>query len=69
MYTKFLFLSLGAENLGLEGIIQRVFSYLRHTCKLEILSCLSDFMTCCERFNVYSEAPYLSFGTLKEHKI
>ena len=31
------------------------FSYLRHKHKLLILSHLSDFMTCCKRFNIYSE--------------
>ena len=30
-------------------------SYLRHKHKLLILSCLSDFMTCSERFIIQSE--------------
>ena len=38
-----------------EGIIWHDCSYLRHKHKLLILSCLSDFMTCSERFNIKSE--------------
>ena len=41
-----------------------VCSYLRHKHKLLILSRLSDFMTCSERYNILLRGPYLSFGTL-----
>ena len=32
-----------------KGIIWHDCSYLRHKHKLSILSCMSDFRTCCER--------------------
>ena len=38
-----------------EGIIWHVFFYLRHKHKFLILSRLSDFMTCSERFNIFSK--------------
>ena len=38
-----------------EGIIWHACFYLRHKHKLLILPCLSDFMTCSERFNIFSE--------------
>ena len=43
----------------LERYNLHVCSYLRHKYKLLILSRLSNFMTCCERFNIFSEG-YLS---------
>ena len=33
------------------------------------MSRLNDFMTCSAHFNIWSEGPYLSFGTLLEDKI
>ena len=38
-----------------EGTIRHVCSYSRHKHKLFILSHLSDFMTCSERFNIQRE--------------
>ena len=53
-----------------EGKIRHVCSYSRHKHKLFILSQLSDFMTCSERFNIWRERDaYLSFETLQEDKI
>ena len=59
MYIKFLFWGLGALYLRfetcLECVIPHVCYYLRHKHELLILSRLSDFMTCSECFNIYSE--------------
>ena len=59
MYIKFQFFGSGALYLRFkmceEEIIWHVCSYLRHKQNLLILSHLSDFMTCTERFNIFSE--------------
>ena len=61
MYIKFQFFGSGALYLRFEmceeGIIWHACSYLhvRLKHKLLILSRLSDFMTCSERFNIFSE--------------
>ena len=43
-------------SLGVHGLFRDApTTLLRHKHKLLILSHLSDFMTCCKRFNIYSE--------------
>ena len=70
MLVRYIFQFSGSGALYLrfemcyEGIIWHVCPYLRHKHKLLILSSLSDFMTCSERFNIYSEGSYFNFGTL-----
>ena len=52
-----------------EGKIRHVCSYSMHKHKLFIMSHLSDFMTCSEPFNIYSEGSLSQFGTLQEDEI
>ena len=52
-----------------EGIFWHVCFYLRHKHKLLILSRLSCFMTCSERFNIQSEGSIFQVWNMWKDKI